>query len=93
MKNTLRFAKKVFAAAIICGTCLNVSASDSLYIMTEDWPPLNFKDKQTNKPAGPAIDIVHTIQEKIGSSEKIDMIPWKRAYITVQKSRIPCYFL
>ena len=50
----------------------------SLRILTEDLPPLNYvKDGAL---VGPSVEIVREIQRRIGSTEKIQVYPWARAY-------------
>jgi len=53
-------------------------AKESLIIMTENWPPLNYVENGILK--GPAVDIVRAIQNKIKNENKILVLPWKRAY-------------
>jgi polar amino acid transport system substrate-binding protein len=52
--------------------------SASLRILTEDLPPLNYvKDGAL---VGPSVEMVKEIQRRIGSTEKIQVYPWARAY-------------
>jgi polar amino acid transport system substrate-binding protein len=71
--------KKLFGLAL---TILLVSAppvlSEELTILTENLPPLNYlKDGVL---VGPSVEIVKEIQRRVGSSEKIKVWPWARAY-------------
>jgi polar amino acid transport system substrate-binding protein len=55
-----------------------VSHAASLRILTEDLPPLNYvKDGVL---VGPSVEMVREIQRRIGSTEKIQVYPWARAY-------------
>jgi len=50
----------------------------SLRILTENLPPLNYvKDGVL---VGPSVEMVREIQRRIGSTEKIQVYPWARAY-------------
>jgi polar amino acid transport system substrate-binding protein len=52
--------------------------SEELTILTENLPPLNYlKDGVL---VGPSVEIVKEIQRRVGSSEKIKVYPWSRAY-------------
>lgn len=52
--------------------------ADSLQILTEDLPPLNYlKDGVL---VGPSVEMVKEIQRRIRSTEKIRVYPWARAY-------------
>jgi polar amino acid transport system substrate-binding protein len=52
--------------------------SAELTILTENLPPLNYlKDGVL---VGPSVEIVKEIQRRVGSSEKIKVYPWARAY-------------
>ncbi|MFW2367099.1 MAG: substrate-binding periplasmic protein [Desulforhopalus sp.] len=49
-----------------------------LTILTENLPPLNYlKD---GKLVGPSVEIINEIQKRVGSSAKIRVLPWARAY-------------
>jgi polar amino acid transport system substrate-binding protein len=52
--------------------------AQKLIIMTEIFPPYQFKDKN-GKLIGIAVDIVKAIQKKIGDKNKIKVYPWARA--------------
>jgi len=53
--------------------------ADKLDIFTEELPNLNFKDKN-GKLVGSSVDIVQEIQRRINSKDKINILPWARAY-------------
>ena len=78
--------KKLFGLAL---TMLLVSTqpvlSEELTILTENLPPLNYlKDGVL---VGPSVEIVKEIQRRVGSSEKIEVYPWARAYELVLKEK------
>jgi polar amino acid transport system substrate-binding protein len=50
----------------------------SLRILTEDLPPLNYVDQGIL--LGPSVEMVKEVQRRIGSTEKIRVYPWARAY-------------
>jgi len=60
-------------------------ANEKLKLMTENWPPLNYMEGEILK--GPAVDIVRAIQKKLKSKDKIEVFPWKRGYLNVQKEK------
>ena len=49
-----------------------------LTILTENLPPLNYI--QEGELVGPSVDIVRTIQRRVGSTAPIQVYPWARAY-------------
>ena len=49
-----------------------------LTILTENLPPLNYVENGVL--VGPSVEIVRAIQQRIGSTEKIQVYPWARAY-------------
>jgi polar amino acid transport system substrate-binding protein len=52
--------------------------STELTILTENLPPLNYlKDGEL---VGPSVEIVKEIQKRVGSTDKIQVYPWARAY-------------
>ncbi|MBM7623908.1 substrate-binding periplasmic protein [Sporohalobacter salinus] len=50
----------------------------SLTIITENYPPLNYKEQ--GKITGPSVEIVREIQKRVGSNSKIKLYPWTRGY-------------
>ncbi len=63
---------------ILVSSSFAAYAQNELKIMTEDWPPLNYRQGST--ASGPAVDIVRSIQKKLDSRSNIAILPWKRAY-------------
>lgn len=49
-----------------------------LQILTEDLPPLNYVKEGVL--VGPSVEMVKEIQRRIGSTQKIQVYPWARAY-------------
>ncbi len=58
-------------------------AADDVTIITCECLPLSYM--LDDKPAGPAVDIVRRIQEKINTDEEIQILPWARGYKKVQQ--------
>lgn len=52
--------------------------TDSLTVITEDYPPLNFVEGGTL--TGPSVDIVRAIQGRLGATDEIKVYPWARGY-------------
>lgn len=59
-----------------------VSSVFSFDIMTENYPPFNYKDKN-GKITGITTDIVNEIMKNTGDEYQIKLMPWARAYKTI----------
>lgn len=72
--------KKIMAIVVV-GIVIGMNAAfaGELRIWTVEEPPASFVDKE-NEIKGFAVDIVRAIQERLGSSETIVMIPEARVY-------------
>ncbi len=62
----------------ICFLSSQSLAAEKLTILTENLPPLNYVENGTL--VGSSVEIVKEIQERIGSTEPIEVYPWARAY-------------
>ena len=58
----------------------------TLNLMTEDYPPYNFPDKN-GKPTGISVDIVREIIKKTKDIDNITILPWARAYHKIQTEK------
>lgn len=47
-------------------------------VITEDYPPLNYIED--NVVRGPSVEVVYAIQEKLGTSQTVQVYPWARGY-------------
>ena len=56
------------------------AAKQELLVMTEQFPPFNFQEGNTVK--GLSTRIVRKLLERAHLSYKLELVPWKRAYIT-----------
>jgi len=74
--------KQLFLIILSFFLLINNIGAEKLKIYTEQDPPTNFKDKN-GKITGFAVEIVKEIQKRINSKEKIEILPWKRAYLYV----------
>lgn len=74
---------KVLSTLFLFG-CQLCYAQGQLKIMTEDWPPMNYR--QDGVAAGPAVELVNTIAKNLNQSSTIILYPWKRAYRHVLKT-------
>lgn len=66
-----------------------LAAQEIQRLFTEDLPPLNYKhaDYENNGILlGPAVHVVREIQEKVGSSVEIEMVPWARGIRLAQNN-------
>lgn len=57
--------------------------AEDLKIMTEEYPPFNYMEN--GKLTGLATDVVLELAKKVGNSTNIELLPWARAYGTIQK--------
>ena len=62
----------------ICFLSSQSLATEKLTILTENLPPLNYVENGTL--VGSSVEIVKEIQQRIGSTEPIEVYPWARAY-------------
>lgn len=62
----------------ICFLSSQSLAAEKLTILTENLPPLNYVENNTL--VGSSVEIVKEIQQRIGSTEPIEVYPWARAY-------------
>jgi polar amino acid transport system substrate-binding protein len=70
----------LLAIAVSSLLTTSVSAECIKLLTTEHYPPLNYI--KNNKLTGPAVDIIYAIQEQLNFKSKVEVYPWKRAYIT-----------
>lgn len=54
------------------------AAPEKLRLVTEAWPPMSYEHEGV--PHGFAVDLVNTLQSRFGQAEKIEVLPWARAY-------------
>ena len=57
------------------GECV---AGEKLKLVTEAWPPVSYE--QNGIPQGFGVELVNLIQTRLGQQEKIEVLPWARAY-------------
>ncbi len=55
-------------------------AEDKITVITENYPPLNYVHQ--GKLSGAAVEIVDAIQQQMPEQLTIEILPWKRAYLT-----------
>jgi polar amino acid transport system substrate-binding protein len=79
------FKTALVSIALIFTTHATASDFSELNIMTEDFPPFNYK--QDGKAAGSAVDLLTNASAAVGkpiTNDKINVMTWARAYKTVQ---------
>ncbi|WP_428605336.1 substrate-binding periplasmic protein [Sedimenticola sp.] len=54
------------------------TALDQLHLLTEDLPPLNYRDN--GKLMGLSVEIIRKIKQRLGMTQAIEVMPWSRAY-------------
>ncbi|MCL9780628.1 ABC transporter substrate-binding protein [Vibrio sp. S4M6] len=81
------FFRKVIKALLMCCIFLSPTsfAQSHLNIMTEDWPPLNYREGKV--AVGPAVELVEQAQKILKQNSKIAILPWKRAYQEVLNTK------
>ena len=70
--------KRIFLIVTAMVLTSQSALSQPLTILTENLPPLNYVEDGVL--VGPSVEIVRAIQQKIGSTEPIQVYPWARAY-------------
>jgi len=63
---------------LILFICNPVSGGQKLMVLTEDWPPFNYKEN--NRIVGISTDLVIAALNKAGLEYTLHLYPWKRAY-------------
>ncbi|MDF1874526.1 transporter substrate-binding domain-containing protein [Sulfurimonas sp. SAG-AH-194-I05] len=64
----------------------NVHASENIKLMTEIFPPYQFKNEK-NELVGVTVEIVEAIQNELGTKYKIVVYPWSRALKFTKKKK------
>lgn len=78
-----RFVFVVFA--LIASVLMALSASaQSLIILCENDPPVQFRDAEGNL-TGYTVELVREIQKRVGNQDEIKVVPWARGYDMIQK--------
>lgn len=54
------------------------AATKPVRLVTEAWPPMSFE--QDGVPTGFGVELVNQLQTRIGQQERIEVLPWARAY-------------
>jgi polar amino acid transport system substrate-binding protein len=79
---TMKVVGKILYCMIVMFWAIRVSAyADELRIWTLSEPPGNFVD-ENGEITGLSVDYVREIQQRIGNTDDIQMIPWTRIYQT-----------
>lgn len=81
MKRIIQYGAVFCAVLIFWGTA---ATGETFKIMTEEYPPFNFTEE--GKLTGLSTEVVQQLAKKIGHPEKIEMLPWARAYGLIQQS-------
>ena len=79
-----------FTAAITCTLCTTAQARPHLYLVTENSPPSAMMGPQGI--TGFATDKMRLMLERAGIDYDIDLLPWKRAFITAQTRPDTCVY-
>ena len=72
---------------VLCLSCLlgfsSAVVAQSLTILTEDDPPAQYLDAN-GELAGFTVELVREIQKRVGNNDKIQVVPWARAYRMIE---------
>lgn len=68
----------------------SASSGSSLRLITEEFPPVSFTDNGV--PRGLAVEVVQTIQQRLGQSLPIEFLPWARGMREAQDSQPTALF-
>ncbi|MFB2734135.1 substrate-binding periplasmic protein [Shewanella mangrovisoli] len=60
------------------------AATKTVRLVTEAWPPMSFE--QDGVPTGFGVELVNQLQTRVGQQEKIEVLPWARAYSIAHSS-------
>lgn len=84
--------RNVVAASSLLFMCAigSMAQATELKLVTESYPPFNFRDGETYK--GASIDQIRLIMDKAAISYSIEMMPWARAYALALNERDYCIF-
>ncbi|GLR33269.1 substrate-binding periplasmic protein [Shewanella decolorationis] len=76
------FSKHCYRLLFCVGLLVYVGGSfavtEPVRLVTEAWPPMSFE--QDGVPTGFGVELVNQLQARIGQQEKIEILPWARAY-------------
>lgn len=68
----------ISVSAIILFIIPTIGNTETLPLITLEFPPWNYKDKNSGKIIGASVEIVTDILDRMGYEVKIDLKPWKR---------------
>ena len=84
MKRIIQYGAVFCAVLIFWGIA---ATGETFKIMTEEYPPFNFMEE--GKLTGLSTEVVQQLAKKIGHPEKIEMLPWARAYGLILQEMVP----
>jgi len=67
-------------------------ANDPIHLMSEEFPPYQFYEGESKVATGISIEIVQAIQNKIGNTDEIKILPWNRALKLLAKKKNSALF-
>ncbi|MDO9414797.1 substrate-binding periplasmic protein [Pararhizobium sp.] len=70
--------------------CSHAAHAETLNILTEDYPPYNFKSG--SEVRGAATEQIHLILKAAGIDYTIEVLPWARAYRLAEKDASSCVY-
>ncbi|MFN3303322.1 MAG: substrate-binding periplasmic protein [Roseateles sp.] len=62
-----------------------------LRLLSEEFPPFNYTE--AGRPSGLAVEVVQAVQQRLGQTQKIEFMPWARAYREAQGLQPMALFL
>jgi len=90
MKLFKKILKLLLFAACVLLLISSTSGDGAINIMTENYPPLNYIEKDVLK--GPAVDVVREIMKKLKINSEISVVPWARGYHFILRKKNAALF-
>lgn len=83
-----------FYRTLIIGllTSVSLAQAQTITLLTEENPPLNYTDPATKAIVGSSTDLVKAIFEKAGVEYNLRILPWQRAYSSALDTENTCVY-
>ncbi len=75
---------KTWLAGLLAGLLATSACSETLTVVTEEYPPYNYQDSHTKKISGMATEVVEEVLKRAKITYKLGIYPWARAYQMAQ---------
>ncbi|MFC4347303.1 substrate-binding periplasmic protein [Kordiimonas lipolytica] len=68
------------------------ASAQTFKLVTEEQPPMNFRDPETGRVVGITTELVEAIMTKAGFEYELSLLPWNRAYRYALRDANTCIF-